>query len=106
MARLGECYGDEPREHKREQICRIAAKLAKRLEKIQADRERAQVLQREPQGRPDTWLPACGGTEQPFTCKGRRLLYCWNPARDEHAYLDLDTDLFLSNEEAWEILGS
>ena len=50
------------------------------------------------------WVPACGGTEQPFTCRGRRLLYCWNTVTGEHAYLDLDTDLFLSNEEAWEIL--
>lgn len=53
------------------------------------------------QAPPDRWQPACGGTEQPFrTRTGRRLLYCWNPAQDRHAYLDCDTDRILSDEEA------
>ena len=38
MARLGECYGDEPREHKREQIRRIADKLGRRLEALREGR--------------------------------------------------------------------
>jgi len=47
------------------------------------------------------WYPACGGTEVPFyTRGGRRLLYCYQPTTGNHAYLDLDTDLILSNEEA------
>jgi hypothetical protein len=36
----------------------------------------------------DKWVPACGGTETPFRARsGATLLYCWNPARQEHAYL-------------------
>jgi len=49
----------------------------------------------------DNWVPACGGTEQPFTSRtGRRLLYCWQPSTGRHAYLDLGSDLILSDEEA------
>ena len=49
----------------------------------------------------DNWIPACGGTEQPFTSRtGRRLLYCWQPSTGRHAYLDLGSDLILSDEEA------
>lgn len=52
------------------------------------------------------WLPACGGTEQPFqTRSGRILLYCYNPAEDRHAYLDCGKDRILTNEEAEEALG-
>lgn len=47
------------------------------------------------------WLPANGGTEEPFVTRtGRRLLYCWQPSTGRHAYLDLDTDLILNDEEA------
>jgi len=54
----------------------------------------------------DQWLPACGGTEEPFQSRsGRRLLYCYNPAKDQHAYLDCDEDRVLTNEEAEEALG-
>lgn len=49
----------------------------------------------------DRWVPACGGKETPFrTRTGRRLLYCWNAFTNSHAYLDLDTDIILSNEES------
>ena len=52
------------------------------------------------------WLPANGGTEEPFmTRSGRRLLYCWQPSTGRHAYLDLGTDLILSDEEAELALG-
>lgn len=54
-------------------------------------------------GRLNVWIPACGGTETPFEKKGRKLLYCFNPATMEHAYLDCDKDMLLSNEEAEEI---
>lgn len=51
------------------------------------------------------WVPACGGTEKPFKSRsGVRLHYMWNPGTGEHAYLNLDTDIFLTNEEAFEIL--
>lgn len=47
------------------------------------------------------WIPAGGGSESPFkTRSGRRLLYCWQPSTGKHAYLDCDTDLILSDEEA------
>jgi hypothetical protein len=47
------------------------------------------------------WVPACGGTEKPFrTRTGRRLLYCWHTQTGDHAYLDCDTDIILTAEEA------
>lgn len=53
------------------------------------------------------WIPACGGTEVPFTTRtGRRLLYCWQPSTGRHAYLDLSTDYFLTDEESSAALGN
>lgn len=53
------------------------------------------------------WQPANGGTEEPFvTRSGKRLLYCWQPSTGDHAYLDLDSDLILSEEEAKNYLGT
>ena len=47
------------------------------------------------------WVPACGGTEVPFTTRtGFRLLYCWQPSTGRHAYINLDTDILLSDDEA------
>jgi hypothetical protein len=47
------------------------------------------------------WLPACGGTEVPFTARsGRRLLYCYQATTGRHAYLDCSTDLILTDTEA------
>lgn len=51
------------------------------------------------------WIPACGGTEKPFTVQGRSLLYMWNRATGEHAYYDIRRDLFLSNEDAQDLLN-
>ncbi len=52
------------------------------------------------------WLIANGGTEKPFrTRTGRKLLYCWQPSTGDHAYLDCETDLILSDEEAAAALG-
>jgi hypothetical protein len=52
------------------------------------------------------WYPASGGAETPFTTRtGKRLLYCWQPSTGKHAYLDLGTDLILSDEEAGAALG-
>jgi hypothetical protein len=54
----------------------------------------------------DRWIPGCGGTEVPFhTRTGRRLLYCWNPGTGQHAYIDVATDIVLTNEEAQQALG-
>jgi hypothetical protein len=44
--------------------------------------------------RRDAWIPACGGSETPFTTKtGARVLYCFNPATGKHAYIDLGADI-------------
>jgi len=54
----------------------------------------------------DEWIPAGGGSETPFiSFGGKRVLYCWNPSRQKHAYLDLDTDTILTDEEANQTLG-
>lgn len=47
------------------------------------------------------WYPANNGTETIFITRNRRrLLYCWQPSTGRHAYLDCDTDLILTDEEA------
>jgi hypothetical protein len=47
------------------------------------------------------WVPACGGTETPFTSRsGKVLLYCYQATTGRHAYLDCGTDLILTDEEA------
>jgi hypothetical protein len=47
------------------------------------------------------WLPASGGTEEPFfTRTGKKLLYCWQPTTGKHAYLDMGTDIILTDQEA------
>lgn len=52
------------------------------------------------------WVPGCGGTEEPFISKsGKRLLYCFQPSTGRHAYLDCDSDIILSNEEANAAMG-
>lgn len=54
----------------------------------------------------DNWYPANGGTERPFTTRtGRRLLYCWQPSTGRHAWLDVQTDIVLTPEEAQVALG-
>lgn len=51
------------------------------------------------------WVPASGGTEQPFTSRsGRVLLYCWQISTGRHAYLDVATDTILSDEDAFAYL--
>ena len=62
--------------------------------------------QRQAKAEQGNWVPACGGTETPFTTRsGRILLYCWQPSTGRHAYLDTQTDLILTNEEAEFALG-
>lgn len=56
--------------------------------------------------RNDRWIPACGGTETPFKSRsGITLLYCYNPGTGQHAYLNVDSDIILSNDEARIALG-
>ena len=45
------------------------------------------------------WVPACGGTERPFTMRGYRLQYLWQPSTGRHAYLNCDTDILLTDKE-------
>jgi hypothetical protein len=53
------------------------------------------------------WTPASGGTETPFVTRGGvRLLYCYQARSGNHAYLNCDTDLILSDEEARLYLGT
>jgi hypothetical protein len=62
--------------------------------------------EREKKRQQGDWFPGSGGTEKPFkTRTGRRLLYVYQPSTGNHAYLDLDTDLILSHEEANFALG-
>jgi hypothetical protein len=54
----------------------------------------------------DNWYPASGGTETEFhTRGGYRLLYVWQPSTGKHAYLNLDTDIVLSDDDAMHALG-
>lgn len=47
------------------------------------------------------WVAANGGQETPTRFRsGRSLLYVFNPATGRHAYLDVETDILLSDEEA------
>jgi transposase len=50
------------------------------------------------------WHPACGGK---FISRGgHRLLYCWQPSSGRHAYINLDTDIVLTDDEARALLGT
>lgn len=51
----------------------------------------------------DTWVPAVKGdkVEQPFkSSSGTVMLYCYNPALNEHAYMDVGTNTIMTAEEA------
>lgn len=64
------------------------------------------ILAREAKAAQGNWVPACGGTETPFTARsGKRLLYCYQPSTGKHAYLDLGSDMFLTDDEASAALG-
>ena len=53
-----------------------------------------------------SWIPANGGSETPTTYpSGRRLLYCYQQRTGRHAYLDCDTDMILTDDEAFTIMG-
>lgn len=66
----------------------------------------AEALERVAKRQPN-WVPANGGTETPFTTRsGRRLLYVWDTRSGRHAYLDCQTDLVLTDEEAGLALGT
>jgi|TARA_R110001606_G_C14853457_1_gene587488 hypothetical protein len=48
----------------------------------------------------NTFIPACGGTELPFkTRAGVTVQYLWNPGTGEHAYINCDSDIMLTDAE-------
>ena len=64
------------------------------------------LLERAKKAEQGNWYPASSGTETPFHSRsGRRLLYCYQPSTGKHAYLDCDTDIILTDEEASLALG-
>jgi len=61
---------------------------------------------REKKAADGNWIPACNRTEVPFITRNRyRLLYVWQPSTGKHAYLNCDTDIILTDEEAMMALG-
>lgn len=55
--------------------------------------------------RHEFWVPACGGSEIPFRTRcGRTLHYLWCPSTNTHAYYDCVKDLFLTDDEARQLL--
>lgn len=67
-----------------------------------ANKTVAQILdERQAKAEQGPWIPACGGTEVPFTTRtGRRLQYVYQPTTGRHAYHDLGSDLILSDRDA------
>jgi hypothetical protein len=64
------------------------------------------LKEREEKAAQGNWVPACGGTEVPFrTRTGFRLMYCYQPTTGNHAYLNCDTDIIMTDEEARSALG-
>ena len=51
------------------------------------------------------WIPACGGTELPFTCEGETFEYMWNYVTKKHSYYSHTRDMFLSQNELPFALG-
>lgn len=53
------------------------------------------------------WQPANNKLEEPTTYRtGAVLLWCFNPVTKKHAYLNCQTDLILSDEEAQNLRGN
>lgn len=47
------------------------------------------------------WFPACGGTEKPFrTNTGLLVQYMYQPSTGRHMYINVETDVFLTNNDA------
>lgn len=67
----------------------------------------AEILaERQKKAEQGPWVPGCGGTEKPFISRsGKRLQYMYQPSTGQHAYLDLGSDIFLTDEEAQIALG-
>jgi hypothetical protein len=53
----------------------------------------------------DAWVPACGGTEEIFVARNKRILYCYNPKTKKHGYLDVDSDIIMTDEEYFALIS-
>ena len=47
----------------------------------------------------DEWVAANCGTEVPFVKNGTMYLYVWSPYTGEHGFLDMGTDIVMSDKE-------
>lgn len=67
----------------------------------------AQILdERQKKAEQGNWFPASAGTEKPFRTRNNfLLLYVYQPATGRHAYLNVETDVILTEEEATMALG-
>jgi hypothetical protein len=64
------------------------------------------LLEAQKRAEQGNWFPACDGTEVPFTTRtGMRLLYCYQPTTGRHAYLDLGSDIILTDDQAQQALA-
>lgn len=84
-----------------DQAHRFAAGRAKLAAEVAEAQERKAALVGAISAAKGDWRPASGGTEQPFLTKsGIRVIYLWQPLTGAHAYLNLDTDTFMTDDEA------
>ena len=66
----------------------------------------AELDHRDARAQQGNWVPGGGGKEEPFVAQsGARLQYLWQPSTGRHAYIDLGTDMILSDEEAARHMG-
>ena len=64
------------------------------------------LLEAQKRAEQGNWFPACDGTEVPFTTRtGKRLLYVYQPTTGRHAYLDLGSDIILTDDQAQQALA-
>lgn len=52
------------------------------------------------------WQVGCGGTEVPFSLKGRRYIYVWNQVERRHYYYSFSEDIFISDSDFQKLLGT
>jgi hypothetical protein len=82
-----------PSRHRRARM--VSYLVGRKWDRIPGDHASKREFEVATYNRSNAWVPACGGTEQPFTAGGLRVLYVFNPATMEHRYLDLGTDMLM-----------
>lgn len=58
------------------------------------DPNRIKIIERQAQSS-YAWVAACGGTEKPFTLRGKQFLYMWNYVSKLHVYYCITDDVFV-----------